>query len=137
MSGPADEAEASTRSFVADATATFAGVLLFVAGLLDILQGGSALADDHLYGQGSDYVYGFNLDAWGVVHLVIGVLSLAVAVGIVLRTGWGQVTGMIVAGLAILTNFAFLPLYPWWSIVVIAFYAVVIWALSVQMRHDE
>jgi TRAP-type mannitol/chloroaromatic compound transport system permease small subunit len=125
----------STRGFVADMTATFGGVLLLIASAFDILQGGSAVANDDLYSQGSDYLYKFDMDVWGWVHVVLGVISIAVAVGIIRRVGWGQLGGMIVAGLGILTNFAALPHYPIWSVIVIAFYALVMWSLSVQMKN--
>ena len=125
----------STKGFVADMTATFAGVLLIVTALLDILQGASAIANDDLFSQGSDYLYKFDMDVWGWIHVVLGVISIAVAIGILKRVGWGQVGGMIVAGLGILTNFAALPHYPIWSMIVIAFYALVIWSLSAQMKN--
>ncbi|MGY2702359.1 MULTISPECIES: DUF7144 family membrane protein [unclassified Nocardioides] len=129
------EIDYSTKGAVADVTATFAGVLLIVVALLDILQGASAIANDDLYSQGSDYLYKFDMDVWGWVHVVLGVISIAVAVGIIRRVGWGQLGGMIVAGLGILTNFAALPHYPIWSVIVIAFYALVMWSLSVQMKN--
>ena len=125
----------SGRGAVADITSSFAGVLLLVIGSMDILQGLAAIANDDLYGSGTDYLYDFNSGTWGWIHLVLGVLSIAVAVGILLRKGWGQVTGILVAGLGMLTNFAALPHYPFWALVLIAFYALVIWSLTTQMRH--
>jgi hypothetical protein len=74
---------------------------------------------------------------WGAIHLVIAVLSAVVAVGVLTRRSWGQVCGAIVAGLSMLINFAFLPHYPLWSMVVIALEALVIWALLTQLGHDK
>ena len=68
---------------------------------------------------------------------VIGVLAGAVAIGILLQAAWGQVTGLIVAGLMILTNFAFLPHYPFWSLTIIAFSVLVMWALCTQLRRGD
>ena len=129
------EIDYSTKGTVADLTASFAGVLLIVAGLMDILQGSSAIANDDLYSKGSDYLYQFNMTTWGWIHVVLGVLGLAVAVGILRRSGWGQVGGIIVAGLGILTNFAALPHYPFWALTLTAFYLLVIWSLTTQMKH--
>jgi lysylphosphatidylglycerol synthetase-like protein (DUF2156 family) len=134
-SGSRDEIDYSTKGTVADLTAAFAGILLIVAGLMDVLQGVSAIANDDLYSKGSDYLYQFNMTTWGWIHVVLGVIGVAVAVGILRRAGWGQLGGMLVAGLGILTNFAALPHYPLWALVLIAFYALVIWALSTQMKH--
>jgi hypothetical protein len=127
----------STRGLAADVTATFAGVLLMIASFFDILQGASAVANDDLYAQGSEYLYKFDMTAWGWIHVVIGVLGVAVSIGILRRAGWGQVTGIIVAGLSMLTNFAFLPVYPVWGAFIIGFNALVIWALCVQMRKYQ
>jgi hypothetical protein len=132
-----DDFDYSTKGAVADFASTFAGVLLLIAAAFSVIQGISAIADDDLYAAGSDYLYQFNMTTWGWIHLIIGVLSAAVAVGILIRAEWGQLTGIIVASLAILTNFAFLPHYPLWAVVVIAFNAFVIWALCTQMKHHS
>jgi hypothetical protein len=123
------------RDFSVDFASTFAGVLLFVTAGFGILQGISAIANDDLYVAGSDYVYRLDITTWGWVHLVIGISAAIVAVGILLRVAWGQTIGIVIAGLSMLTNFAALPHYPWWSLTIIAFDAVVIWALTVQLRR--
>ncbi len=132
---PRNQIDYSARGTLADFTASFAGVLLIVAGCMDILQGASAIANDDLYSQGSDFLYKFNMTTWGWIHVVLGVIGLAVAVGILRRRGWGQVGGMIVAGLGILTNFAALPHYPFWALTMIGFYLLVVWSLSTQMKQ--
>jgi hypothetical protein len=123
----------STPAAFAHVVSPFAGFLLMVASLLDILQGISAVADDELYTQAKQYLYELDLTAWGWIHIVIGVVGIVVSVGILRRTPWGLVSGLVVATIGILTNFAFLPVYPAWSAFVIAFNLVVIWALCVQL----
>lgn len=125
----------STRGAVADAAATFAGVLLIVASLMDVIQGAAAVNDPEFLAAGADYTLDLDVAAWGWVHLILGAASFVVAIGILMRTGWGQALGMIVAGLAMLVNFVWLPHHPLWAALVIAFNAFVIWALSVQMKH--
>src|SRR3954465_6214735 len=105
----------STKGTLADGAAAFGGVLLFIASSFDILQGASAVANDDLYSQGSEYLYRFDMTVWGWVHVILGVLGVAVAVGILVRASWGQITGIIVASVLMLTNFMFLPIYPVWS----------------------
>ena len=41
-----------------------------------------------------------------------------------------HVLGVIVAGLAAIANFAWLPYFPVWSIIVIAIWISIIWALT-------
>lgn len=129
--------DSATKGTVADLTSTLAGTLLLVTALFDILQGLSAIAKDDLYAAGEDYLYQFDATTWGWVHLVIGVLALAIAIGILVGADWGRVCGLIVAGLAMLTNFAFLPYYPFWSITVITFSGVVMWALCTQLNRKR
>ena len=122
-----------TSRMFADVTAAFAGFLLVIASVLDILQGASAVAHDELYTSGKEYLYEIDLTAWGWVHIGVGVLGVVVAVGILRRTTWGRLAGLAVATVAILTNFAFLPAYPVWAAFIIGFNTLVAWALWVQL----
>jgi hypothetical protein len=132
-----DATDYSTKGILSDFTATFAGVLLMIGSVFDILQGGSAVANDQMFAEGSEYLYKLDMTVWGWTHVVIGVLGLAVAVGIIAGTAWGQLTGIIVASLSILTNFMFLPLYPVWAAFIIGFNVIVIWALCVQLKNNQ
>ena len=125
----------SGRGAVADFTATFAAVLLLITALMDILQGLAAINDPDFFAAGADYLFRFDVSTWGWVHVILGVIAVAVAIGIMTRKSWAQVVGMIIAGLVMLTNFAWLPHYPLWAIVIIAINAFVIWALSVQLKN--
>lgn len=125
----------STRGAVADITVAFAGVLLLVTSGMQILQGLAAIANGDIYAAGSDYLYQFDMTTWGIIQLVLGGLGVVVAIGILMRASWAQVVGMVIAGLSALTNFAFLPQYPFGAIVLIAANILVIWALSVQLRN--
>ncbi len=129
------EIDYSGRGALADVTVTFAAVVLLLTSLMEILQGLAAINDPESFFAGADYTFGFDATAWGWAHLVLGVISAAVAIGIMTRQSWAQVVGMLIAGLAMLTNFAWLPHYPLWAIVIIALNACVIWALSVQLRN--
>jgi hypothetical protein len=73
------------------------------------------------------------MTTWGIIHVILGLAGLAVALGVLLHASWGPVAGMIVAGLTIVGNFAFLPHNPVWAIVVIGFSVLVIWSFTVQI----
>lgn len=121
--------------FMTDVVGVLAGVLLLMSGAFEILQGASAIANDDLYAAGSDFLYQFDMTVWGWVHLVIGVLSIIVGIGILGGRSWALVAGMIIAGLSAIANFAFLPHYPLWAVTVIAVDLLIIHALSVQLRR--
>jgi hypothetical protein len=44
------------------------------------------------------------------------------------------VVGILMAGIAMLVNFAFIPIYPLWSLTIIALAAFVIYALAAHGR---
>jgi hypothetical protein len=121
----------------ADLVSSFAAVILLTTASFEVLQGIGAIANDELFLAHSDYLYEFDMTAWGWTHVVLGLLLGAIAVGVLAHKSWAQVTGMIVAGLSMLTNFAFLPYYPLWSLVIIAFNVVAIWALCTQLGRPE
>jgi hypothetical protein len=127
--GPAE------HGLLADITTTMGGVLLVVASLFGMLQGGAAIGSPEFYAAGSDYLYRFNVTAWGWIQVVTGVIGIVVAVGILRQVRWGQVAGIVWAALAMVVNFMFIPFYPVWAVTVIAFNALVVWALTAQLRH--
>lgn len=105
-------------------------VLLITVGVLEILQGISAISEDDVTVVGPEYTYQFDLTSWGWIHLVLGVL--VTAVGIMLFTGatWARVGAIVICSLSILANFLWLPHSPWWSIIIIALDVFVIWAVA-------
>jgi hypothetical protein len=115
---------------IAAGTSIGAGVLLAVVGLLQLLQGIAAVAENELFVVGVEYIYKFDFTTWGWIHIALGIL-LGV-VGIALSTGatWARVAAIGVAALSIIANFLWLPYYPYWSVLIIALDIVVIWAVS-------
>jgi hypothetical protein len=115
------------------AFASFAGVMLLIMGAIQVLQGIAAIAADEVFVTGIKYAYKLDVTAWGWIHTVIGAIAVAAAFGIFADKIWAYVVGIAIACLAALANFAFLPYYPLWSIVVIAFSVVAIWAMCTQI----
>jgi hypothetical protein len=132
---PKDQYDYSTKGLWADVVGTFAGVFLILSGIFEVLNGAAAIADPDFYAEGHPYLYRLNMTAWGSIHLAIGVLSFVAAIGILRRASWGQISGVIIAGLSAIANFAFIPHYPLWSFVVIGVDVLVIWALLTQLGH--
>ena len=72
--------------------------------------------------------------AW--THLLIGVVVAAAGFAVLAGQVWGRSVGVGVAVLSMLANFAFVPYYPVWSLLIIALDFFVIWAL-IAYRHDS
>ena len=115
--------------------ATFAGVMLVTVGVFQILEGIAALAKDDIFIVGVEYSYKVDVTTWGWVHLILGIIGIAVGLGVLAGQSWARVVGIILAVVGALANFAFIPYYPIWSLLIIGFYVLVMWALSTQMRE--
>jgi hypothetical protein len=115
----------------------FAGVLLTVTAVFQIVEGIAAIANDTVFVRGLDYTWQFDVTAWGWIHLVIGLVALATGVGILMGQTWGLLIGIFIAGLSALSNFMFMPYYPFWSLAVIGLDVLVIWALCKQVAADR
>nr|WP_253814581.1 hypothetical protein [Nocardia amikacinitolerans] len=124
------------RQGIAAGTSIGAAILLLTVGVLQILEGISAVVDDELFVVGPEYVYQFDISTWGWIHIVLGAILVVCAIGLMTGSTWGRVAAIVIAALAIIANFLSLPYYPYWSILIIALSIVVIWAVS-TWRTDE
>jgi hypothetical protein len=137
MSTTSSDRPEDERSIVAYGVTTFAGVLLTMVAFLQILEGITAIANDTIFVRGLNYTWQFNIQTWGWIHLVLGLVALATGIGIVMGQTWGYLIGVGIAGLSILSSFMFMPYYPFWSLAIIAFDVLVIWALCNQIAGDR
>ncbi|MFG2548383.1 hypothetical protein [Streptomyces sp. NPDC048581] len=112
----------------------FAGVMLFISGILDVFRGIMAIAEDDVYVSTPNYVFKFDLTSWGWIHLLFGAIAVVVSFGLFAAKPWARVVGVGIAALLIIANFLSIPYYPVWSLTLIALYAFIIWALCVVKR---
>jgi hypothetical protein len=113
--------------------AVFAGVMLVTVAVFQILEGIAAIAEDDIYVTGIKYAYEIDVTTWGWIHLILGIIGVAVGLGLLAGQTWARIAGISLAVVAALANFAFLPYYPIWTLVIIGFYVLVIWALTTQL----
>ena len=73
---------------------------------------------------------------WGWIHLIIGLVGVAVGVAIAASQPWAFFAGMFVLALSLIAQFMWLPHYPLWALVVIAIDVAVMWALCTRLRED-
>ena len=115
----------------------FAASMLAIVGFVQIFQGIAAIAKDDVLVRTQDYVYAFNTTTWGWIHLVLGVLLIVIAFAIMSGNAFARGAGIGIAILSIIANFLWLPYYPIWAVVIIAFDVVVIWALTAYSADFE
>lgn len=126
--------EPETYSEGAVAITAAAGVLMVLIGTMHAIQGLVALANDDFYLVGQEYVFEFDVTAWGWIHLIGGAIVLAAGIALFQGSVWARTLAVVVASISILLNFMWLPYYPLWSLVVMGFDLFVIWAVTVHGR---
>ncbi len=120
----------NTESAWADGIGIFAGAALLTVGIFQFLEGVAAAAKDDVFVRTTNYVFSFDLTTWGWIHIVVGLLLAVVGGAILAGQSWALVAGIVVAIVSALLNFVWLPYYPAWAIIIIAFDIAVVWALS-------
>ncbi|MCW2898145.1 MAG: integral rane protein [Streptosporangiaceae bacterium] len=109
----------------------FAVVMMVLIGIFQVISGIAAILESRFYTAVADYVFRFNVAAWGWIHLFIGILVAAAGVFVYTGNVWARATGIIVVAVSAIENFMFMPYYPLPSLLIIVLDVVVIWVLSV------
>ncbi|WP_454858158.1 DUF7144 family membrane protein [Promicromonospora soli] len=112
----------------------FAAVMMMMSGGFQALTGFVALFEDEFYVTTPNYVLQLDTTTWGWIHLLLGLLVVLASFAVLRGRTWGRVIGVIMAALSALANFAFIPYYPVWSLVVITLDVFIIWALTAHGR---
>lgn len=128
-------ASTQTVSPWAHGIAVFAGVVMIVGGAFQALEGLAGIVRDKWLVVLPTYIYAFDLTAWGVIHLLVGLALLVIGVFLLKGATWARVAGMIAAVVSAILNFVWLPFSPWWALLVIAVDFLIIWALASYLRQ--
>ena len=116
--------------------ATFAAVLLLIAGTLNIVYGIGALDSANIYANDTRYIF-TNLNTMGWVLIVLGVLQFTGGFSLMAGNAYGRVIGLTAASLgAIGALFSIGEGNPWWSLCVFALCVYIISGLA-QLGEDE
>jgi len=120
----------SDRAAFAASGVSFAGTMLVLVGLFEVVNGIAAINNDTVLVRTRNYTFGLDLTAWGWIHVIIGAVMIFAGISIFSRKAWAVIFGLAMAMLSALNNFFYLPHYPFWSIVVIALDVFIIWSLT-------
>lgn len=119
-----------TPSGWAVAGITFAGTILIVLGIFQAIEGLAAIFDDQFYVVTQNYAFDLDVTAWGWIHLLLGVLLVLVGFALLGGSAWAGVTAIVLAVLSAISNFFFIPYYPFWSLLMIGLAIWIIWAIT-------
>ena len=116
--------------------ATFAAILLLIAGTLNIVYGIGALDKANIYANDTRYIFS-DLNTMGWVLIILGVIQLTGGFSLLSGNTYGRVIGLIGASLgAIGALFSIGGNNPWWSLAVFALCVYIIQGILV-LGDDE
>jgi hypothetical protein len=103
----------------------FAGVMLFIVGVLNVIYGIGAIADSSFFVQDERYILG-SLNTWGWITLILGLLQLWAAFSLWSGGLYGRVIAILAASLSAIGALLSIPAYPFWSLAVFALDIIII-----------
>jgi hypothetical protein len=110
---------------------TFAGAMLLIAGVLNIIYGIAAIDDSSFFVNDQKYIIS-NLNTWGWVTLILGVLQLIAAFSLWSGSLYGRIIGIGAAGLSAIGALLSIPAYPFWSLAIFAIDIVIIHQIATR-----
>jgi hypothetical protein len=114
----------------------FAGVLLAVAGIADIIYGIAAIGDSKFFAQ-DVVLIASDLNAYGWAILIIGVIQLTAAGSLFVGGSWGRFVGIIAAALHAIAYLLVIPSAPFWSLCMFILSLVILYELSKSSTSDS
>ena len=113
---------------------SFAGIVAFVVGVFNVMDGLVALFRKDYYLVTSQDILVFNFTAWGWIWLILGLAQIAIGAGLLAGQPWARTAGVAMAVLVAIGQLAFLRAFPVWSVLVIAMCVLLVYALTAHPR---
>jgi hypothetical protein len=104
---------------------TFAGVMLFIVGVLNVIYGIAAIGDSSFFVQDQKYILS-NLNTWGWVTLILGLFQLFAAFSLWSGGLYGRIFAIVAASLSAIAALLSIPAYPFWSLAIFAIDIIII-----------
>jgi hypothetical protein len=111
-----------------DGWVVFAGVMLMIVGILNVIGGIAAIDDANVYVANAQFVFS-DLNTFGWVLTVLGCAQVLVALGIWARNGFSRWMGVLFASLNAMAQLLFLPAYPFWALALFTLDILIVYGL--------
>jgi hypothetical protein len=108
----------------------FAAVLLFFAGIWNLIDGILAISSSHVYTANAHFVFS-DLRTWGWIIAVLGILQLAAGASVMSGSEIARWFAVAVAALNAIGQLLFLTAYPFWALSMFTVDLLVIYGLAV------
>lgn len=112
----------------------FAGITLVIVGMLDVINGLWALDRE---GDIPELFYESNLETWGWIYLIGGIIVVLAGFAVLNRAQWARVVGIIVATISVVVNMLWVFAFPIQSLILAFIGILVIYALTVYGGNES
>jgi hypothetical protein len=114
----------------------FAALMLILAGIFELVAGFVAIVDeDYFQATGAAPLFlAVDQQTWGVLQLIFGSIAILTGAGLLYGNIIARAFGVGIALIGALTSLLAIGVYPVWSVIMIAFDVVVIYAIA---QHGE
>lgn len=107
----------------------FAGIMLLIAGVLNVVYGIAAIDNAQFYAGHTEFVVS-SLKTWGWITLFIGILEVLAAFSIWRGGAFGAVFGIFAASISAIGALLSIPAYPFLSLAIFAIDILIIYGLA-------
>lgn len=129
-------ADADVRYATGFGWLVFAGTMLMLVGILNIIYGIAAIDDSSFFVGNAEYVIS-DLNTWGWVVLITGALQMLAGFGIWARNTLATWAGILFAFLNGIGVLLMLPAYPLLSLMLFAIDVLIVYGLLVHGGHRD
>ena len=110
----------------------FAGVMMILDGIFQAIIGLTALFNPTWFVATHQSLLVLNMTAWGWTQLLMGIVVALIGAWLFTGSMASRVLGVILVGLSLVANLAFISVYPFWSLIVMTVDVLIIYALVVH-----
>ncbi len=115
----------------------FAGVMMVILGVLDVIWGLAAIVNDEVVVVGGHGALIFDLTAWGWVQLILGALIALTGLGLLTGNSAGRWAGVFLIGLNAILQIVWFTAAPLWAFLIIILDIVLIYQLMINWTEDD
>jgi uncharacterized membrane protein (UPF0136 family) len=113
----------------------FAGIFFLVAAVFNAIAGISVLNRGELFDDSKLVIS--DLKTWGWIFLVIAVVQLVAGIVVLRRLRAGRVPAIIIAVIGMVTWFVAWSILPFWGLVMVILYGLIVYALTAFHEYFE
>jgi hypothetical protein len=132
MEGSRNQPSTGWASWIA-----FAGLMMMLIGVFDIIAGLAAVfSDTNIWFKGGEVVV-FDFTAWGIIAIIFGLLLIGTGWGIINGSGWARGVAIVLVFLNAAAHVVNFPAHELWSFLVIVIDVFILFALTARWHNAQ